>query len=423
MAAATGSLALDKIEHVVVLMLENRSFDHMLGFLYPNRRGPDGQQFDGLTGEEWNPDKDGNKVHVFELKPETPHVYLKPGHDPGEGYDATNQQLFYPRALRRRARPTNAGFVVNFDDTLKATIYRPTVEGTTANDIMGMHTPNTLPVLSTLAKNYAVSDRWFASVPTMTLPNRAFACAATSLGQMDDKTKFFPCTSIFGLLQMYCLDWRVYGYDQMPMEKMDFPDTRTAEARHFGVFRDFREAAASGDLPTLTWLEPSWGTGSNSQAPVQDVALGERYIHDVYYALRESPAWKKTLLFVMYDEHGGCYDHVAPPWGALPPDDCSGQFGFDFTRFGVRVPAVLVSPWIAPGSIVRAPEGRPPFDHTSVLATIEHRWDLSPLSRRDRAAADVGHALNLDQAREDDPLLGLAVPRGEPSPEARPAES
>jgi phospholipase C len=113
---------------------------------------------------------------------------------------------------------------------------------------------------------------------------------------------------------------------------------------------------------------------------------------------------------VTYDEHGGCYDHVAPPTTAVPPDASVGEFGFDFKRFGPRVPTVLISPLIVPGTVFRVPAGSMPFDHTSILKTIERRWNLPPLTARDAAAPDVGGALTLTQARTDDPLQGVKVP-------------
>jgi phospholipase C len=129
----------------------------------------------------------------------------------------------------------------------------------------------------------------------------------------------------------------------------------------------------------------------------------------VYYALRNGPAWNQTLLIITYDEHGGCYDHVAPPTGAVPPDSCAGEFGFDSTRFGVRVPAVLVSPLIAAGMVFRTP-GPVPLDHTSILKTVETRWGLPALTARDAAAPAVGDVLTLPQARTDDPLAGVTPP-------------
>jgi len=126
--------------------------------------------------------------------------------------------------------------------------------------------------------------------------------------------------------------------------------------------------------------------------------------------LFNGPAWKETLLIITYDEHGGCYDHVPPPSGAVPPDNSVGEYGFDFTRFGVRVPTVLVSPLIPPGVVFRVPPGAMPFDHTSILKTIENRWGVPALTARDAAAPDVGDALTLALPRTDDPLKGVKVP-------------
>jgi phospholipase C len=132
-------------------------------------------------------------------------------------------------------------------------------------------------------------------------------------------------------------------------------------------------------------------------------------IHDVYYAVRNGPGWNETFLVITYDEHGGCYDHVSPPTNAVPPDDTPGENGFDFKRFGLRVPAVLVSPLIAEGTVFRVP-GPTPLDHTSILKTVEKRWNLPALTARDAAAPDLGAVLTLGVARTDDPLRGVVVP-------------
>jgi phospholipase C len=284
------------------------------------------------------------------------------------------------------------------------------VAGTVEGDIMGCFTPEAVPVLSALAKGYAVCDQWFASVPTETLPNRAFACAATSQGHMDDKTRTFSSPTIFGLLDAAGLGWSVYGYADEPLTKSTFTQISREAASHFGKFNDFQAAAAAGTLPPYTFLEPSWGTTGNSQHPNYDVALGEQLIHDVYEALRAGPGWPGTLLVITYDEHGGCYDHVPPPWGAVPPDTDTGEFGFNFDRFGVRVPTVLVSPLIAPGTVYRVPAGGTPLDHTSVLKTVEQRWNLPALTARDAAAPAFGDVLTLTTPRTDDVLDTVTVP-------------
>ncbi len=340
-----------------------------------------------------------------------------PGANPGEGYANTNLQLFSQSTPPDPAIATNRGFVTDFASTLAgADANEPVLAGTVATDIMGMFTPDLLPILSGLARGYAVCDQWFSSVPTMTLPNRAFLHAGTSLGHMDDASVTLDTQSIFGLLSEHSLNWSIYGYNLPPLTRLDFSDTKAAADSHFGLFKDFQAAAAGGSLPPYVFLEPSWGSSGNSQHPNYDVALGEQLIHDVYYAVRNSPAWDQTLLIVVYDEHGGCYDHVAPPIGAVPPDKSAGQFGFDFTRFGVRVPAVLVSPLIAAGTVFR-PAGAVPQDHTSVLKTIETRWQLPSLTARDAAAPDVGDVLTLARPRTDDPLAGVKVPQSKaPNP-------
>jgi phospholipase C len=403
------------IEHVVVLMLENRSFDHMLGYLYHDSGNvtPGGQAFEGLTGAESNPGADGKPVPVFPITPGAPNAYFMPGADPGEGYMATNKQLYgSTKQPSPPVAPGMQGFVADYAYTLgwEAREHWSIVPGTQPQDIMGCFTPEAVPVLSALARGYAVCDHWFCSVPTETLPNRAFALAGTSQGHMDDKTRTFTSPSIFGSLTAADVSWKVYGYDAQPLTKHNFPDIAGASAARFGLFRDFRKDAANGDLANFVFLEPSWGSTGNSQHPNYDVALGEQLIHDVYAALRGGPQWNSTLLIVTYDEHGGCYDHVPPPSGAAAPDNAAGEFGFDFTRFGPRVPAVLISPLIAPGGVFRVPDGATPLDHTSILKTLEARWNLAPLTARDAAAEHVGTAITLAAARTDDALEGVLVP-------------
>src|SRR5262249_11658881 len=197
-------------------------------------------------------------------------------------------------------------------------------------------------------------------------------------------------------------------YNRDPLTRMDFPDTMHAPQARFGHFRDFQERAADGTLPAYTFLEPSFGANGNSQHPNYDVALGENLMFDVYTALRNGPKWHATLLIVTYDEHGGNYDHVPPPHTAVAPDDSVAEFPFDFSRFGVRVPALLVSPRIAAGTVFRANNGT--IDHTSVLKTIEERWQIAPLTRRDAAAPSLGDVLTLAKPRADDPLHGVVPP-------------
>ncbi len=407
---------LSSVQHVVVLMLENRSLDHMLGYLYAAQGNvtSSGQPFEGLAGTESNPDANGSPVQVFKIEPTTPNAYYMPGADPGEGYMATNSQLFGSiTAPASPTAPAMQGFVKDFAYTLgwQSREHGWTIlPGTTGSDIMGCYTPEALPVLSALAKGYAICDHWFSSVPTETLPNRAFALAATSQGHLDDKTRTFTSPSIFGLLGQHNLSWGIYGYQAEPLTKSTFTDIASAPGGTIGKFADFAAAAAAGSLPAFSFLEPSWSSTGNSQHPAYDVALGEQLMHDVYETVRGGPGWPQTLLIITYDEHGGCYDHVPPPWGATPPDNTTGEFNFDFTRFGIRVPTVLISPLIAPGTVYRVPDGSTPLDHTSTLKTIEQRWGLPALTARDAAAPGFGDVLTLAAPRTDDVLAGVTVP-------------
>ena len=412
MTSPNPSSQLSSIQHIVQVMLENRSFDHMLGFLYPNKTGPNGQPFEGLLGTESNNDANGNPVTVYQIDTSTPGAYFMPGADPGEGYANTNVQLFGNGKAPSPAVATNGGFVANFAAaiTFDQQDKRTVLAGTVASDIMGVFPPAALPVLSGLAKGFAVCDHWYSSVPTETFPNRAFACAATSQGHMNDSTSSYTVQSIFGLMTAHNLSWKIYGYDAEPLTRANFPDTTSAPDACFGKFADFQADAAGGSLAQYSFLEPSWGSTGNSQHPNYDVSLGEAFIQQVYQTLRTGPGWDQTLLIITYDEHGGCYDHVPPPAGATPPDSSVGEFGFDFTRFGVRVPGVLVSPLIPAGTIYRVPAGATPIDHTSVLKTIELRWGLPALTARDGAAPDLGGALTLTTPRTDDPLAGVVAP-------------
>jgi phospholipase C len=419
MAGSTTGNGLAAITNVVVLMLENRSFDHMLGYLYAGSGNvsPAGQPYDGLTGSESCPDANGSPVPVFQITPATASAYFMPGADPGEGYKATNNQYYgsVSGPASSGLAATCQGFVTDFAYTIgweaKETAGNwNIVPGTTAGDIMGCFTPQALPVLSALAQGYAVCDQWFASAPTETLPNRAFAGCGTSQGHMDDDTKTFTAPSIFGLLGGHEISWGIYGYDAQPLTADTFTDVAQAAGGTIGQFTDFQAAAAAGTLPSYAFLEPSWTSTGNSQHPNYDVALGEQLIHDVYEALRSGPNWGQTLFILTYDEHGGCFDHVPPPWGATPPDNTAGEFGFGFDRFGARVPTVLISPLIAPGTVYRVPAGSVPLDHTSILKTVEQRWSLPALTARDAAAPGFGDVLTLATPRTDDVLAGVTIP-------------
>jgi phospholipase C len=418
---------LGSIDHVVLVMLENRSFDHMLGFLYP--RSP---TFDGPRGDESNLDSTGAPATVFQITAQMQNAYYYPLANPAEGYRATNEQLFSSDDPPASGEATNGGFVSSFAAELAHPAHPldPKLVGAVPESIMGMYAPATLPVLSGLARGFAVCDAWFASVPTQTFPNRAFAVAGTSLGYVDNSAHGHPAfdtPSVFGKLAERDQTWKIYGYSGRPLTANDFPDTIHPGPNGEVVtgFSRFQADAAAGQLPGFAYLEPEWATHrkndpagddehnftvENDQHPISNLAVGETFLYDIYQALRNGPAWNATLLIITYDEHGGNFDHVPPPTGATPPDDIIGPSGFDFTRFGVRVPAVIVSPLVPAGTILRAPDGGPPFDHTSIIATLRTRFGIAALGQRDAKAPDLGAILTLQQPRTDDPLDGITPP-------------
>jgi phospholipase C len=446
------ALLQQKIKHIVVLMLENRSFDNLLGWLYENRKTPDGQAFEGLTWDLWNPldNIDGEGLPFIEKVPvekngqakfrggksvPNPVDFSLPRPDPGEGYADTTHQLFqrYQVGAQFPPTPINTGFVQNYQNAM---LYGAYVFGDAPTDprrIMTCYTPEQTPVLSALARGFAVCDHYHCPVPSQTLPNRSFAHAATSGGNVNNAPNTFcDARTIFNQIQDAIdagnsrLSWGIFGNNLMkPGSKPGSSDASGGfDGDHFSLTRlamtqlhdprfntnfhtldAFYELCRNGELPSYAFLEPQFGgEGQNDQHPDQDIRPGEALIAQVYNAIKSSPAFNDTLLIITYDEHGGCYDHVPPPNGAKPPDASSppGQNGFLFNRFGVRVPAVLVSPYIRKGLVAR-PDGHFPFDHTSIIKTVQLCFGLTPyLTERSAAAPDFSCVLSDQPARSSD---------------------
>lgn len=435
--------ALKKIKHIVVLMMENRSFDNMLGWLYDDEKPQRGQSFEGLHDSLWNPfnnvDSDGNsfieKVGVrrngeeYKLGRKTmpgKEDFTLPSPDPGEGYKDTNHQLFqryvvddvYP------PDPLAQGFVDNYQVAMMYGTYSFQDAPTDPREIMTCYTPKQTPVISTLAKQFAVCDQYFCSVPSQTLPNRDFIHAATSTGYVNNKPDDqVDSRTIYNQIQDAIdggrtdLSWRIYSGTEkdkdsgkwipFSLTRLMLPHIQGSEFNdNFLMMKDFYADAKAGKLPSYCFLEPQFsGPLQNDQHPPQDIRPGEKLMADVYEAVRDSPNWEETLLVITYDEHGGCYDHHPPTARAETPDEASapGQFGFRFNRFGVRVPAVVISPLIEAGTIAR-PDGWTPFDHTSVIKTVQNCFDLKgSLTKRDAAAPDLSCMLTLDQPRTEKP--------------------
>jgi phospholipase C len=384
------------IEHVVVLMLENRSFDSVLGRLYPKSSA-----FDGLDGSEkipWHrPDGQVERIGVWNDPAATPRAASPPDPDPGELFDDFSMQIFGFGGAGH-GLPRMDGFVDNY--------MRQPPQDVAADPRAVMHyfTPRQLPVLSRLATAFGVSDRWHASAPCETWPNRYFAHCGTAGGHVNNDRPRFPrhwprtMPTVFRRLGARGYRWKIYFHD-LP-QAATLVDLWPSIPTHFCLFEaEFARHARSGRLPHYSFIEPRYYVSGlprklpGDQHPPHQMLQGEQLIAAVYNALRAAPSWERTLLIITYDEHGGCFDHVPPP-AAVPP---GGPYpdGFRFNRYGVRVPAVIVSPYVRPGSIIRPPAASPwPFDHTSIAATLHKLFDLGPpLTPRVAAAPDLIAAL------------------------------
>jgi phospholipase C len=387
------------LAHVVVLMLENRSFDSMLGKLRDTA-----SEFDGLTGNEsnvWHRADGGQPVSVWNDPGMTPATATIPDPDPGEKFTDIAVQL---HGLHQDA--PMGGFVDNYMRQPPAhAAYDPRA-------VMHYFAPGQVPVLSELATAFGVSDHWFASAPCQTWPNRFFAHCGTAGGWVNNAPARFPyeMPTVFNLLEAAGQNWRVYFQDipQAAALSRLWPDAE----RHFRRFNSFADDAAKGALPAYSFVEPRYftdvllGTIPDDQHPPHAIGYGEQLIASVYNAVRGGPHWRQTLLLITYDEHGGCYDHVVPP-AATPP---GGPYpdGFAFDRFGARVPAVIVSPHMQAARIIR-PSGPVPFDHTSIIATLRRRFSLGSLTARDAAAPELISSLE-DSVLNDGPE-SVAAPK------------
>lgn len=426
---------LQKIEHIVVLMLENRSFDNMLGYL--GASDPGGQKVNGVANKKLsNPipeyARPANGIKSVPVGIETDMT--NPNPDPGEEYAHVNTQLFGevipeqnhykpfdrpPYNLPKRRSYTDApmnGFVLDYINNFNAERgYMPKYEEYSV--IMNCQAEESLPVLSTLAKEYAVFDAWFAPVPSQTLCNRSFLHTATSHGYVLNQPVYrwllHDVPTIFNRIQDkndLKVTWRIY-YDRLDIVSSTgllFRALWKYRPTHFFHMDQFREDAARGKLPSYSFIEPRFFINHNDMHPplgdmleISNVLAGEKLINCVYDALRKGPAWDRTLLIITFDEHGGCYDHVPPP-AAVPPDGSEGEQGFRFDRLGVRVPTVMVSPLIERGTVISDT-----YDHTAIIKTICKRWDLDPLTERDRQANSFEKVLNRESPRrkEDTPII------------------
>jgi phospholipase C len=527
------------IKHVVVLMLENRGFDHLMGWLYDKNETPqivtrdgDGRPFIGLSGMSddelralANIAPDGSDPIPIGKGARSPKT---PSYNTGESFQHIMNQMWgaglksdaWLTAKARKAtiqklggQPNMKGYVLDYD-LETSHVAGGQLGRKELSEVMDTYRPEQVPVLSGLARNYAVSDEWYCSVPSQTNTNRAFVMTGTSRGLVNnsfydpltvnpmvgvmrvsekyshgdmriwERVKALDFTlmkdlwsgelfkngkshadalpastrSIFEVLQQHNYAWKVYWQTEWPPKfftsGVSWQYTRVmipllqdpSFNDNFVQFDGSKprnllfEAAEAGDLPAFTWIEPKWGGGpqwnatfrsvGNDMHPVSDTTVAEDFVDGLYTALTKSPSWNQTLLVITFDENGGTYDHVFPPPAVpsgndacplvKPPIDRKDmdpqtrtQFGFEFDQYGIRVPTLLVSPCVPPGTIFRSVDpGGTPFDHASLIATVLRLAGLDPrvcdLGDRVSHAPTFDHMLGPPHAR--DTASALSVP-------------
>jgi phospholipase C len=477
--------SLNLIENIVVVMLENRSFDQMLGTLYSNSAQFEGLKLDGSMYNIFN----GTKYPVTNTSSGNP--FTTPTPDPGESFPDMNLQIFNNTDPATGATANMAGFVNDFAAGLPGSIPYPDIptgkecpwspswpplprvdptsqKTAVPGDIMFYFTPAQLSVSSVLAQSFGVSDAWFGSCPTQTYPNRFFLNCATSGGYVEDvdylcNLEVVPnLSSIFELLDgaggYNPQNWKVYYHDFAIASLIKYvllsanPPTHmlcnfdTSDLGQDSKFPTFAQDVQNQTLPKYSFIEPRYTVGANNlqpndSHPPYDVRYGEILLGTIYNLLRGSAYyWPRTLLIITYDEHGGCFDHVIPPAAVAPggtvlPDPSS----FDFKRYGPRVPAILVSPYIPAGSVIRpagfsyvqgngtsTTNGVTPFDHTSVIRTIAECFNLSSgaanLTQRDANAPSLADALSLTANNMNNGPASVVLPNVD-TPIAPPQDS
>jgi phospholipase C len=439
MASPDKSHALD---HIVVVLFENRSLDNVLGHLYDPG---DGKTFDGVVGKdlhnsipEWAEHGADRKVVPYRVATDMD----SPNPDSGEEYFHTNTQLYNTIDDHNRYKigdaatapwnlpppgssPTMDGFVTDYISTFTGEVGRqPTYEEYA--HIMTGYTPEQLPVLNGLAREFGVFDHWFSEVPSQTFMNRSFWTAATSSGFVVNTPvkKWFTkndAETIFDRLEQHGKTWKVYVMEPMPISLtgvIHFSRLKHRLATHFVPFAEFEKDAAAGTLPDLSLIEPNMMAGHGDYHPAMgrsfsdtmDIEVdgpssllsGDAFLERVYNAYRSgisetgTNVWN-TALLIGWDEPGGTFDHVPP--GPVPPPQPTappGELGFGFDRSGYRVPAIMVSPWVEPGSVYNEE-----YRHTSLIATLRREWDLGEaFTQRDAFARTFDHVFTLDTPRD-----------------------
>jgi phospholipase C len=429
------------MDHVVVVIFENRSFDNLLGHLY---EPGESAAFEGVIGKDLSNPIPVWAEHEADRAP-VPYTVAddmdSPNPDSGEEYPHTNTQLFNTLDDHNRCKmagelaapwnapapdqvPTMDGFVTDYISFFTAMEGRqPTYDE--YSKIMTGYTSEQVPVLNGLARGFGVFDHWFSEVPSQTFPNRSFWTAGTSSGFVKNApTSNFlqhnDAPTIFERLEAHGRTWKVYVLEPDGLSftgLIHAARLRDRFATHFVPFSEFLDDAANGTLPDFSLIEPSLISGHTDYHPAAGMAMlpgveapvdppssilaGEAFLARIYDALRAASSGTgsnhlNTTLLVGWDEPGGTFDHVAPPRVPSPdPGSPAGQCGFRYERSGYRVPAVVVSPWVPEQSVFTEE-----YRHTSLLATLREVWSLGdPFTRRDAAARTFTSVFTLSTPR------------------------
>eukprot|EP00252_Welwitschia_mirabilis_P019674 TRINITY_DN461_c0_g1_i1.p1 TRINITY_DN461_c0_g1~~TRINITY_DN461_c0_g1_i1.p1 ORF type:complete len:588 (+),score=56.37 TRINITY_DN461_c0_g1_i1:122-1885(+) len=393
------------IKTVVVLVMENRSFDHLAGWM--KRLS---SEINGVTGRESNP-LNASDPHSRRVFFTDDAGFIEP--DPGHTFEAVTEQVFGSNRTTARPPPMK-GFVQQ----------ALSVSKNVSEVVMKGLKPELLPVYRDLIKEFALFDRWFSSLPGPTHPNRLFVYSATSHGATSHVVKQlavgFPQKTVFESLRESGHSFGIY-YQNIPAT-LFYRNLRKIKYfrnfHHYGL--SFKRHARKGKLPELTVIEPRYFDlkkfPANDDHPAHDLANGQRLVKEVYETLRGSPQWNQTLFIITYDEHGGFFDHVPTPVHVPSPDGILGPAPsfFKFDRLGVRVPTIMVSPWIKKGTVVHRANGPKPtseYEHSSIPATLKKLFNLSNfLTYRDAWAGTFEGVLNIHGSPRTDCPVKLSEP-------------
>jgi phospholipase C len=407
-AAGTVNEALP-FDHIVVVMMENHSFDNLLGALgHSGQPKAHGLKIDSRgIAKNWNPNAAGERVHSFPI----PTTAQAPSVT--QTWNATHTQI---------AGGAMDGFVRSVEN----------------DEPMGYWTEEVLPFAYSFARTFTIANRWFCSAPCQTYPNRRFLMAGTAYGDIATDTESLqdappPNGTIFDRLHAYGISWRNY-FSDLPQTAI-IPSIIEKYPTNLASIAQFKLDCATGALPSVSFVDPEFGLLSDIGEPLtklpvveglglkleetggdeesqQDMSYGESWAYEIVSSVLASPAWPRTLLIYTYDEHGGYYDHVPPP-AAIAPDSIAPALGPEelpggYDMYGPRVPAIVASPYSKPNAVTNVIH-----DHTSALATIEAKWNLPALTYRDANAKTVEDFLDLSKASFMEPPNSLVQP---PSP-------